>query len=119
MSEFRFDFTEDGGTLTYENASGVHTLPFGAGHYHRGPFPETEYYGRRIGTPCHRGYDSLTAVAWRLPNELMLYTQIIDIHLANLRIAFAFESDSVTLNARKHAEWFLTDYEGFATGTAR
>lgn len=119
MKTLRFDFTEDGGTLTYENASGVHTLPFGAGHYHRGPFPETEYYGRRIGTPCHRGYDSLTAVAWRLPNELMLYTQIIDIHLANLRIAFAFESDSVTLNARKHAEWFLTDYEGFATGTAR
>ena len=56
MKTLRFDFTEDGGTLTYENASGVHVLPFGAGHYHRGPFPETEYYGRRIGTPCHHGY---------------------------------------------------------------
>ena len=112
----RFTFTEDGGTLHYENATGVHALKFGYYDYIQQPFPETHYSGRRIGTPCGYGYDSLTAAAWTMPNTLRLYCQIIDIYHGNLRIQFAFEGDAVTLLAEKNAEWFLEEYKGFANG---
>lgn len=114
----RFAFTEDGGTLHYENATGIHALPFGTSAYAEAPFPETQYSGVRIGTPLGRGYRALTAAAWPSQKELVMLCQIADIYHGNLRISFAFEQDTVTLFARKHAEWFLDTYEGFASGAA-
>ena len=112
----RFHFTENGGVMAYENATGVHELPFGRTEYARGPFPETHYCDRIIGTPAGRGLDSMTAAAWRKPDEMMIYCHIIDVCHGNLRIAVSFEDDTVTLLAHKDAEWYLTEYYGFASG---
>lgn len=112
----RFDFSGDEGVLTYVNARGEHTLRFGFRDFAAQPFPETHYSGRRIGTPYGKGYDCLTAAAWSGPDSLAIYCHIADIYHGNLRMTFGFGDDWVTLRAKKHAEWFMDDYEGFASG---
>lgn len=114
--KIRFQFESGAGELYYENARGAHTLRFGLGEYLMQPFPETHYAGQRIGMPLGHGYNAWTAAAWTMENSLMLYCHIADIYHGNLRIAFGFDENSVSLYARKHAEWFLDDYEGFASG---
>lgn len=115
----RFEFEADQGVMHYENATGVHALPFGLGRQIAAPFPETHYNGPRIGTPLGRELDSLISAAWTRPGELMIYCHVVDMHLAQLRIAVSFKDSSVTLLIKKHAEFFLQEYDGFASGEAR
>ena len=66
--------------------------------------------------PANRSYQAYNSGAWSMSDSLMIYCHIADIHLANLRLAFAFDEDTVTLYARKHAEFFMEEYTGFASG---
>ena len=116
MRWMRFEFEENEGVWHYENATGEHALRFGLGRQCADVFPETHYYGRRIGTPANRPYQAYNSAAWTMPDSLLLYCHIADIHLANLRVAFTFDGDTVTLYARKHAEFFMNEYTGFASG---
>ena len=114
-----FDFGAEQGVMRYENATGVHELPFGLGRHVACQFPETHYNGPRIGVPWGRGLDCQVSAAWMMENELMIFCHVIDVHLAQLRIAAAFTGDRITLHIQKHAEFFLEEYEGFATGEAQ
>lgn len=115
----RFEFKDGEGIMHYENATGLHALPFGFGRQVACPFPESHYNGRRIGTPLGHGLDSLVSAAWKSPHELMIYCHVVDMHLAQLRIAVSFEENFVTLHTQKHAEFFMQEYNGFATGEYR
>ena len=35
---------------------------------------------------------------------------------AQARLAVCFKDDTITLHGLKHAEWFMDDYQGFASG---
>lgn len=116
MRWLSFEFGDEESILRYENNTGEHTLRFGMGKQCDTFFPETHYYGRRIGMPANRSYQAYNSGAWSMSDSLMIYCHIADIHLANLRLAFAFDEDTVTLYARKHAEFFMEEYTGFASG---
>ena len=112
-----FTFKGNEGQLSYENATGAHTLGFGFGRQVMQPFPETHYYGEQIGTPAGRGYDCFTSAAWCSENTLSLECRVVDIHVGTLYMQFAFTENTVTLYAIKYAEWFFQDYTGFASGS--
>lgn len=116
MKWLRFDFENGRGVMNYENATGIHALPFGLGHQEKCAFPETHYNGKRIGTPLGHGLDCYVSAAWELEDELMIYCHVVDMHLAQLRIAVAFHGNAVTLRTAKHAEFFMQEYAGFASG---
>lgn len=116
MKWVRFDFTDTDGIMSYENASGEHALRFGMCKNIYQQFPE-RYFGKRIGTLSDKGYDCHMSAAWTMPDSLMMYCQITDIHLGQLRLIAAFKGNTVTLNGLKHAEWFLDEYQGFASGS--
>ena len=46
----------------------------------------------------------------------MIYCHVVDMHLAQLRIAVAFHGNAVTLRTAMHAEFFMQEYAGFASG---
>ena len=46
----------------------------------------------------------------------MLFVHVADTYLGQLRMAAAFKGDTLTLHGLKHAEWFMDDYAGFASG---
>ena len=82
-------------------------------------FPETHYNGKRIGAPLGRGLNCQVSAAWQRENELMIYCHVIDMHLAQLRIAVSFKDNTVTIHTAKHAEFILQEYAGFASGEAK
>lgn len=121
----RFDFTNEGGTLSYANSRGEHCLSFALGAQASQDFPETVYYDRHIGTPSGQGYLCYTSAAWSericdgcYSDMLTVWCQICGSHLGQLHMTFSFAGDSVTVSMRNHAEWFLDDYSGFATANA-
>jgi hypothetical protein len=110
------DFTGEEGSLKYANASGTHEIRFGLGKYIEGVFPETHYFGKKIGVPAGRGYRYKASGAWFNPQSLTIYLYIIDDYLGTLKINCFFETDTLTLHMNKAAEWFLDEYLGMATG---
>ncbi len=118
MKRVWFEFSGDEGVMRYVTERGEHALPFGFGRQVACAFPEKHYNGRRIGTPLGHGLQCQVSAAWERENELMIYCHVIDMHLAQLRIAVAFKDNAVTLHTAKHAEFILQEYEGFASGVA-
>ena len=113
-----FEFSENEGVMRYETERGRHALPFGLGKQIACEFPEVHYNGKRIGAPLGRGLNCQVSAAWQRENELMIYCHVIDMHLAQLRIAVSFKNGTVTLHTAKHAEFILQEYAGFASGEA-
>ncbi len=116
IRNIRFEFKGDTGTMNYENATGNHTLHFGFGHQHKQHFPETHYYGRRIGVPSGVGYVCHTSAGWVMDNSLVVYCYATDDYLGTLRMNFVFDGNTITVLMDKNAEWFFDDYVGFASG---
>ena len=116
ISRVAFSFSDGEGTMRYNNISGEHEIHFGLGKYMEGIFPETRYFGKRIGVPAGRGYRYKASGAWFSPRSLTIYLYIIDDYLGTLKINCFFEEDTLTLNMSKAAEWFLDEYTGMATG---
>lgn len=104
------------GIWEYENASGHHQLKFGIGKMIGGSFPETSYFGERIGTASGTGYNCLSSAAWVEEHKLNMIVYITDIYLGTLRVSFAFKGKEISIYMTKTAEWFLDEYNGFAGG---
>jgi len=115
MKKVKFVFAGREGMMCYENATGYHELRFGINKNVKQDFPE-EYSGRRIATPYGKGYDSYNSAAWTMPDTLMMHFHIADIYLGQLRMVANFKGDTLTLHGLKHAEWFIDNYVGFASG---
>jgi len=115
IRHIRFDFEGDEGVMKYDNATGEHELRFGFGKNVIQEFPEI-YSGRQLGVKAEKGYVCQTSAGWTMPDNMLIHCYITDIHMGQLRMAVAFKGDTVTINAVKHAEWFIDEYQGFATG---
>jgi CubicO group peptidase (beta-lactamase class C family) len=111
-----FEFASGEGLMKYENATGVHELRFGIGKYVEGTFPETHYFDKKVGQPSGRGFRYKACAAWFNSRSLTLYVYIIDNYLGTLKVNCYFGENSLTLQMKKDAEWFLDKYTGTATG---
>ena len=116
ISRLRFIFEGDEGRWEYENASGLHELRFGIGKQKAETFPETHYFGERIGTAKGEGYACLVSGAWVEAHKLNLLVYITDDYLGTAKMTFAFKEDKISVHMLKAAEWFLDEYSGFAGG---
>ncbi|NLC69010.1 MAG: serine hydrolase [Clostridiaceae bacterium] len=116
ISRMRLIFKGDAGIWEYENATGHHELKFGIGKKAEGTFPETHYYGERIGIPAGRGYNCLASAAWVEEHKLNMLVYITDYYLGTLKATFAFKGNEISIYMTKVAEWFLDEYVGFAGG---
>ena len=110
---FRLDFTEDEGTITYETDRGVKTIPFGLCEYKSIKFPETHYYDKRVKTPSNREFDGIACGAWNV-NNLLIKVFITDTNKGNLFINVGFTNDlkETVVMLNKSAEFFLDEYDG-------
>jgi CubicO group peptidase (beta-lactamase class C family) len=116
ITRMRLIFKGDEGIWEYKNASGDHQIRFGIGKKVRGPFPETHYFGERIGTASGECYDCLASAAWVEEHKLNMLIYITDIYLGTLKITLSFRGDQISIFMTKVAEWFLDEYQGFAGG---
>jgi hypothetical protein len=121
ISEVEFIFDGGSGIMEYKNATGAHEIKFGVCRYEDeiGEFPETHYFGRKIGVPKGSGYKYKASGAWFCDDTLVIYLYIIDDYFGTLKINAKFDGDGrrITLFMNKAAEWFLDEYDGIATGT--
>ena len=118
ISKIRLKFSDTLGTLYYTNAQGEKELSFGFGENVYSRFPQDGYFDEIGGIPGGRRYRCGASGAWIDTHTLLIKVQIIDSYLGNLHIKLHFDGDRVGIQMVKKAEAFLTEYEGFAGGTA-
>lgn len=114
ISEIELDY--ENGCFNYTNPRGSKTIYFGKNEYRDGVFPETHYFGRQIGKPADRGYRYSAAGAWIEENKLQIKVWILDDHTGGINITLVYKGDEIALCMRKHGEWYLDEYNGFAGG---
>jgi len=106
--------------MKYTNATGNHEIRFGICKYEDEirEFPETHYFGRKIGVPKGSGYKYKASGAWFNDETLMIYLYVIDDYFGTLKINVRFSDGGkhITLFMTKMAEWFLDEYDGIANG---
>ena len=118
VAEASFSISGDEGAMDYENATGKHRIRFGFGKNVKGEFPETHYYGRKIGVPAGRGYRIVSSAAWGTESQLLITVYSVDDYLGTLRIQASFSDDGsrCTLFMSKAAERFFDEYTGVCEG---
>ena len=116
IKDIRFEFEGDEGVLYYDTIRGAKKLPFGMAHNIECSFPETHYQDRQIGIPADREFKAICSAVWTKENTLLVRPYIIDNCLGNAWMYFTFKEDSVSVEMRKTAEWFMDEYEGIAFG---
>ena len=114
----QLDISGTCGTLTYRARGEEKKWHFGMGAYMQDKFPETHYFGKRIGTPSGEGYDCVVSAAWVSEDTLYIQCFSIDDHIGTCKMSFAFNDGCCTLFFGKNAEWFFDEYQGFGTGRA-
>ncbi len=112
----RFTVREDEIIMEYENTQGECSLRMGKGHVIEQAFPQKGYHGRRIGERLDRGYNCLASAAWADESSLTAHVWLTDDYFGSLKMHAVFKGDTVTLKMDKTAEWFLEEYQGFASG---
>ncbi|MBQ9735337.1 MAG: serine hydrolase [Clostridia bacterium] len=121
IRSFTLRFDGEGGTLSYENATGEKSFPFGLGHNEIAPFPE-EGYSARVGGLAAAGHKYTAAFSADFPEEkkLRIRVQIIDEYFGNLAMVFGFrDENTVSVRMQKVAENFLNEYVGTMNATAK
>ena len=113
---FRFDFSGDEGTFTYENARGKKQIKFGLGKNVYGTFPETHYYDVKRDEPSNREQECYAVAEWMEDKKIMLRVYMIDSNLGNAFMQFGFKEDKVGISINTKAEFFFEDYVGAAWG---
>lgn len=104
------------GKLIYETPRGRKALNFGKEKYIDGIFPETHYFGRQIGVSAERGYKCCAAGAWTEKNKLQIKVWLLDDHTGGVNITIVYKGDEIAVCMRKHGDWYLDEYNGFAGG---
>jgi len=116
ITELTLSFEGDSGRFDYVNGEGKCSIAFGFGHNVEGRFPQTNYYGRRIGDCPGDKYRCFASAGWVEPHKLMLRVLLCDRYFGNFTAVFSFRENTVSVLMRKTAEWFLEEYQGFACG---
>ncbi len=113
----RFTFSEGEIAMEYENAQGLCMLNFGVGQVLLQKFPQKNYYGKQIGVIPGIQYDCLCTAAWADETSFAGHVWVTDDYFGSMKLHVVFEANTVTLIMQKRAEWFLEEYQGFASGS--
>jgi CubicO group peptidase (beta-lactamase class C family) len=116
IKKISFNFSHDEGTMSYDKATGSYKFNFGLGRYTEGVFPETHYFGKRIGVASGCGYHCKAQASWFNNNSLTLFVYLIDDYFGSVKMNFYFKEERINIIMNKTAEWFLEEYQGFAMG---
>lgn len=119
---FRLEFDGGEGCFVFENAQGEKRLPFGMGRNVFGKFPQLGYSDDRGNVHEINGfmYDCAASAGWIEPQKLQLRVQIVDRYFGSLVATFGFrDENTVGVRMVKHAEDFLSEYEGWMAAEAR
>ena len=116
ITELSLSYDGDSGRFDYVNAQGKCSIAFGFGRNVEGLFPQTNYYGRQIGSCPGDKYRCFASAGWVEPHKLMLRVLLCDRYFGNFTAVFSFKENTVSVLMRKTAEWFLEEYDGFACG---
>ncbi len=119
ISRVKFDFNADDVLFSYTNEQGDKQLKLGLGRYVMDRFPQRGYSGRKIRVPSEQGYQCLNAATWVENHKLQLTINAVDLYFGNLTAIFSFQENAVSVYMVPHAEWFFTEYNGFAAGYAQ
>lgn len=114
IEEIELDY--ENGQLNYINTRGRKTINFGKGEYTDGVFPETHYFGKQIGKPAGRGYKYSAVGVWIEENKFQIKLWVLDDHTGGINITLSYKGDEIAVCMRKHGEWYLDEYSGFAGG---
>lgn len=114
--DFKLDFCNDEGVISYRNARGEKRIRFGLGKYVCSTFPETHYYDNERGVPSGRELDCMAIAEWVEDKKLLLRVYITDVSFANIFAQISFKGDYAALLFRKRGEFLLDDYGGIALG---
>jgi len=117
IEKLQLHFDQGQGALCYETPRGKKKLLFGMGKCLVDKFPETHYPGFRLGTLANREYRCVNCGSWIQENMLGIRVQIIDEYVGNLTIVLSFVGDDVGIHMVKSAQFFLNEYQGFASGS--
>ena len=109
-----FDIKPEKCVLNYENKTGAHSITLGMGEYTAQKFPE-KYFGMTIGIKDTQ-YDSIAAGAWQSGDALTGAVYAIDDHIGSIKMLLSFSENSLSVYMRSDAEWFFSEFNGFATG---
>ncbi len=111
ISSFTLTFTDETGTLKYTTPRGEKELSFGIGTNVACTLNEPQYSGETITVANGEGYDCVCSAAWSNYNTFVIYVQVVDDYLGNMRLTFDIESNNkIKLTGTKTAEWFLDEY---------
>ena len=102
FKSFKLHLEEDCGLLTYENASGIHSLQFGIGANVETRFP---YYDHR----------ALVSGGFVNDNTLLVYAQIVDEYVGKVFFNLSFNGDNVGVFVKKIEESYYKEFN-FTTG---
>lgn len=116
ITDMRFTFEGDTGTLEFTRKGVKHSVPFGMKHNVESRFLEKDFSGKRIRVPKAQGYECRTSAGWVADDALLLYCWITDWYFGSLRMQATFEGESITIMMTKTGEDFLNGYVGFASG---
>ncbi len=117
IERFKVEIENGEGKFIYKNAQGEKTVRFGMGKNVISEFPQ-DGYSSEIGGVTAKGnhYRCAASGAWVEEKKLHIYVQIIDRYFGNLGITIGFKDDVCGMRMIKHAEDFLSEYQGFAGG---
>lgn len=116
IKNIRFEFEGDRGVLYYDTIRGAKRLPFGMALNVETTFPETHYQDRQIGVPANREFHAICSAVWTKENTLLVRPYIVDNCFASAWMYFTFDGDTVFVDMKNTAEWFMDEYEGEAVG---
>ena len=103
----------------YCNPRGRKKIVFGIGHCIFDKFPKTHFNGDILGEPAGREFCSLNSGAWVEEEKFVIRCNIIDDYVGNLTITIGFKEDNVALSMYKNAQFFLKEYDGYASGVRK
>lgn len=111
ITGFKLTFEGDRGIFDYTTPRGKKQLIFGLCKNISCTLDEPQYSGATISEGNGVGYKAACSGAWK-GNSFILYVQIVDDYLGNMRLEFEFTDErNVKLTGTKNAEWFLDEYK--------
>lgn len=116
ITEICFSFDDAGGKMEYATPRGNKEICFGRKEFLEGTFPETHYPGEQLNVEAGREYRSICSATWADKNTLIVSVHIIDDYVGNLTMVFGFDDNKIGISMKRHAQFFLDEYNGFAGG---
>lgn len=120
ITEFKFDFYENGGKFTFIKDGKTNSITFGFGHNELIKFS----FGSRakadmMGVNVEGEYDCASSAGFIDENLLAIKVQVIDTYAGKLQITAHFSKDEANLFVQKHGQYVFDGIGGYVCAKAQ